>query len=52
MVFHSAAFLFAFLPVAVVLHRLMPGQRARAVLLGLLSLVFLLAPQPNKSPAR
>ena len=40
MVFHSAAFLFAFLPVAVVLHRLMPGQRARAVLLGLLSLVF------------
>ena len=40
MVFNSAAFLFAFLPLAVLLHRLIPGQRGRAVLLGLLSLVF------------
>ncbi len=40
MVFNSAAFLFLFLPVAVSVHRLIPGQRGKAVLLGLLSLVF------------
>ena len=40
MVFNSAAFLFAFLPAAFVLHRLIPGQRARAALLCVLSLVF------------
>ena len=40
MVFHSAAFLFLFLPVCFLLHRLIPGQRARAALLGALSLVF------------
>ena len=40
MVFNSAAFLFLFLPVCFLLHRLIPGQRARAALLGALSLVF------------
>ena len=40
MVFNSAAFLFLFLPAAVILHRLIPGQRSKAVLLGLLSLLF------------
>ena len=40
MVFNSAAFLFLFLPAAVVLHRVIPGQRPKAVLLGVLSLLF------------
>ena len=40
MVFNSAAFLFLFLPAAVLLHRLIPGQRSKAVLLAALSLVF------------
>ncbi len=40
MVFNSAAFLFAFLPLAAALHRLIPGQRAKAALLSALSLVF------------
>ena len=38
--FHSAMFLFIFLPCSVLLHRLMPGQKAKAALLGFLSIVF------------
>lgn len=40
MVFNSAGFLFLFLPVSLVLYRLVPGQKGRAVLLSALSLVF------------
>ena len=40
MVFNSAGFLFLFLPAAVLLHRLVPGQRAKGVLLGALSVLF------------
>ncbi|MBR6113680.1 MAG: MBOAT family protein [Oscillospiraceae bacterium] len=40
MVFNSAAFLFLFLPAAVLLHRLVPGRTGKALLLGALSVVF------------
>ncbi len=40
MVFNSAVFLFVFLPASLLLFRLVPGRRAKNVLLGLLSLVF------------
>ena len=40
MIFNSPAFLFMFLPVSLILYRLIPGQRGKNALLGLLSLVF------------
>ena len=40
MVFNSPAFLFMFLPMSLILYRLVPGQRGKNLLLGLLSLVF------------
>ena len=40
MVFHSAMFLFIFLPCSVLLYALIPGRKAKAVLLGLLSVLF------------
>lgn len=40
MVFSSAIFLFAFLPVIFLLHQLLPGQRAKNLLLALASLIF------------
>ncbi len=40
MVFNSAGFLFLFLPVSLVLYRLVPGRAGKAVLLSALSLVF------------
>lgn len=40
MVFNSAMFLFAFLPVVFVLYRLTPGMKGKNILLAALSLVF------------
>lgn len=40
MVFNSAMFLFAFLPVVFALYRLTPGQKAKNILLAALSLLF------------
>ena len=50
MVFNSAAFLFAFLPLAAALHRLIPGRRGKAILLALLSLVFYAFGGPAQVP--
>ena len=50
MVFNSAAFLFMFLPVALILYWLIPGRGAKNALLCLLSLVFYAFGGPAQIP--
>ena len=49
MVFNSAVFLFAFLPVVFIVYRLMPGMRAKNALLAGFSLLFYAFGSPGQA---